>query len=69
MIALKTVLVKLIKLWYYAFMTESKKAKKQVIVDPDLYTKLKGTLTMKGASVSEWFEEKAREEVYGKLSE
>jgi hypothetical protein len=51
-------------------MVNEKRIKKQIIIsDPDLYLQLKGTLTTKGKTISEWFEEKAREEVYGKLSE
>lgn len=45
-------------------MTEKRKVKKQVLTDPDLYNRLKGTLTIRGKTISEWFEEKAREEVY-----
>lgn len=40
------------------------KAKKQIIVDPDLYNKIKGKMASIGKTVSEWFEEQARKEVY-----
>ncbi len=40
------------------------KAKKQVIVDPLLWQQLKGKMTVQGKTVSEWFEEQARAELF-----
>lgn len=47
-----------------------KKQKKQILVkDPLLWNQLKGKLIAKDTTISEWFENKAREEVFGKLEE
>lgn len=40
------------------------RVKKQVFVNLELYRKIKGMQIMKGASFTEWLEEKMREEVY-----